>query len=128
MASALFGSSLACGAVGDVQGEALRVRVYSLWPGEAWHPHCKLAFAVSAPFIPLHSPNRLQSQHRYCQCLKRRCDLVKGQAYQELSAHVGLCSVHKRERVCRALDVHVKVTCGILFCVPCRQGWRALLS
>lgn len=35
-------------------------------PGEVWYPLCKLPLVASMPFTHLHSPNRLQSQHRYC--------------------------------------------------------------
>lgn len=57
--------------------------VFALWvPGETWHLLCKSAFAVSTPFIHLHSPNCLSHITDTAQCLKRRRDPVKGQAYQ----------------------------------------------
>lgn len=56
----------ASGAVGDVQGKALEVYVYCLSPRRSWRPLCNLAFVVSTPFIHLHSPHCLESQHRYC--------------------------------------------------------------
>lgn len=39
------------------------------------------------------------------QCLKKRRDPRRGQAYQELSAHAGLCPAHKRDRVSQVLVV-----------------------
>lgn len=56
------------------------------------------------------------------QCLKRRCDPVRGRACQDLSPLMGLCAVRRREGVSGVPTLHTKIARGTLLHVPYRRG------